>query len=227
MAFQLPDRTATERFYDSLATYVHGVPGGVQRVEVVPTETFRQADELALEISLARGWDTQLDRRYNPQLYESTLTRATFHQWLDDNAVGLVALPLGRLQHAAHREVAIIRSRPAYLQLAWATADWQVFHVVHAASLATNGAIVQRVQPEALTIDASRPGATMVMFRYTRLYRVVRGDACVSQARDGWIELHVARPGRVVLRISLTPSTLLGSPPTCLPPSPPVARWQY
>ncbi|MEO5900352.1 MAG: hypothetical protein ABIR68_09495 [Ilumatobacteraceae bacterium] len=215
MAFRSTDATATEQFYDSLAAYVNASPGGVHRVEVVPTETYRQADELALEINVARGWDTQLDRKYNPQLYARTLTNATFHRWLDDNAVGLVALPLGRLQHTAHLETTLIRAHPDYLQLAWANADWQVFRVVHGQPLATNGAIVQRVEPEALTIDATRTGTTTIKFRYSRLYRVTNGEACTTRAPGGWIDLHVARPGRITIRISLSAEALLGSTPTC------------
>ena len=215
MAFHSTDATATERFYDPLAAYVKAVPGGVQRVEVVPTETFRQADELALEIHLARGWDTQLDRKYNPQLYDQTMTDATFHQWLDNNAIGLVALPLGRLQHAAHRETTLIRNRPGYLQLAWTNANWEVFRVVHGQPLATNGATVQRVEPESLTIDATLPGSTTIKFHYSKLYRVTSGDGCLTEAPGGWIDLHVTRPGRITMRISLTASTLLGSPPAC------------
>ena len=42
------------RFYDSLAVYVNSLPGGVQRVEVVPTETYREADELGVRACAAR-----------------------------------------------------------------------------------------------------------------------------------------------------------------------------
>ncbi|MCU1502215.1 MAG: hypothetical protein JWM12_1569 [Ilumatobacteraceae bacterium] len=215
MAFLPKDVVGTERFYDALATYVHTLPGGVQRVEVVPTETYRQADELALEINLARGWETQLDRKYNPELYDKVLSPDTFHRWLLDNSVSLVALPVGRLQQAAHNEIDLIRSHPGYLQLAWASQDWQVFRVVDATALATNGAAVTTVRPESLTIAAARPGTSTIRFRYTKLYRVTTGNACVSEAPGGWIDLHVATPGTVRLEVSLSPATLLGAGQQC------------
>ncbi len=215
MAFRPKDATAAEHFYDPLAAQVTSLTGGVQRVEVVPTATFRQADELALEISLARGWDTQLDRKYNPVLYSPTLDAAAYHQWLIDNSVSLVALPLGALQHAADPEAAVIRARPTYLEPVWSNAEWQLFRVSDAPSLATNGATVTTVRPQSLAIDAPRAGSSTVRFHYTSLYDVTRGDACVTRAPGGWIDLHVRRPGPIVLQVRLSASGLLDPSPSC------------
>jgi hypothetical protein len=215
LAFLPKTAAVTERFYDSLATYVHTLPDAVQRVEVVPTDTFRQADELALEIDIARGWETQLDRKYNPELYASNLSADAFQQWLMDNSVSLVALPNNGLEHASHREADLIRSHPSYLRLAWSNSDWQVFDVVDATPLATNGATITRVRAEALTINATQPGISTVRFRYTKLYRVTTGSACITRAPGGWINLHVASPGPITLEVTLTTKTLLGPSPTC------------
>ena len=215
MAFLPKDVTAAEHFYDPLAAQVASMAGGVQRVEVVPTATFRQADELALQLSLARGWDTQLDRKFNETLYSPALDATAYHHWLVDNSVTLVALPLGPLQSAARREAAVIRARPTYLQLVWSDADWELFRVADAPALATNGATVTTVHPESLAIDAPRAGVTIVRFRYTPLYDVTRGDACVTRAPDGWIDVHVRRPGPIVLEVRLSARGLLGPARAC------------
>jgi hypothetical protein len=209
MAFQPGDRANAERFYDPLATYVRMLPG-VQRVEVVPTSTFRQADELAMEISLARGWDTQLDRKHNAQLYDAGLDATSYHQWLSSNAVSLVALPLGPLQHTAHFETDVIRTHPAYLQPVWSDGNWQVYRVTDTQPLATNGARVIAVQPESLTINAPKAGRTLVRYRYTTLYRTDPAVACLSPTTDGWIDVHVRRPGIVRLHIRLDASSITG-----------------
>jgi len=215
MAFQPADRTNAERFYDPLADYVHSL-SDIERVEVVPTSTFRQADELALEINLARGWDTQLDRKYNPELYDAGLDAARFHQWLRANAISLVALPIGPLQHAAHFEVDVIRSRPDYLQTVWSDRNWQVYRVVDPTPLATNGARLIDVAPESLTIDAPAVGTAMVRFHYSSLYRVDPTQACLTASPGGWIEVHVRRPGRIRLRIDVSATGLVGrSDATC------------
>jgi hypothetical protein len=215
MAFVRGDATRTEAFYDPLAAFIHTLPGGVQRVEVVPTETFRQADELATEINLARGWETQLDRRYNPELYGTTLTADAYRQWLSANSISLVALPTGRLQHAAHKEIAIIESHPSYLTLAWSNTDWHVYRVGESQPLATNGVSVTDVQPEALTVVAPHAGQSTIRFRYTKWYRVTAGAACVTSDRNGWIVLHVDRPGTITLTISVTLPSIIGYRPSC------------
>lgn len=204
LAFQPADAAHSADFYQPLAAYVDSRPGGTERVEVVPTVTMRQADELALSVSLARGWESQLDRRFNPLFYESTLSDDTYHRWLLDNAVGLVALPRGvELREGADREADLIAARPSYLRPVWQTADWQVFEVLDATPLASNGATLISVEPETLVLHTDRVGVSTVRYRYTPMYEVSRGDACISSTADGWIELHVRAPGPVTLSIRL------------------------
>ena len=79
LAFQPTDAGATPAFYTPLASYVQSLSGGAHRLEVVPTASMRQADELALVVPLARGWLAQLDRRYNPVLFRNTLSASEYH----------------------------------------------------------------------------------------------------------------------------------------------------
>ena len=81
--------------------------------------------------------------------------------------------------------------------------------------LADNNATVIDVQPESLTIDARSVGTSIVRFRFTRLYSVTSGDACVSANPDGWIALDVRQPGVIQLDISVSNSLSIGSGPTC------------
>jgi hypothetical protein len=204
MAFMPADRTATADYYDTLVSYVRALPQPV-RVEVVPTQTFAQADTLALRIDgIARGWETQLDRALNPEFYTGRLDAVTYHRWLLEHAVSIVALPLGRLRDMSLDEAAVIRSRPSYLREVWVNDDWQVYAVVDASPLADNGATVVDVQPDELTLVATRPGWTTLKFRFTDLYEVSEGAACVAPADGGWIRVLVDRPGRVRLTISLS-----------------------
>jgi hypothetical protein len=118
-------------------------------------------------------------------------------------------LPLGRLQSKSLDEAAVIRSRPTYLSELWANEDWQVYAVVDPSPLVDNGAVVVDVQPEELTIDAPRTGWTTLKFRYTDLYRVSEGVACVAAADGGWIRVFVEEPGRIRLTISLSIGALI------------------
>lgn len=215
MAFRPADRTAHASYYDSLVDYLDTLPQP-RRIEVVPTQTFAQADTLALRIDgIARGWETQLDREMNPEFYTGRLDADTYHRWLLDHAVSIVALPLGKLRPVSRDEAAVIRSRPTYLREVMANDDWQVYAVVDATPLVDNGAIVVDVKPDELTVDATRTGSTTVKFRFTPLYRVAEGAACIEPTSDGWIRVVVERPGRVRLAISLSIDAILNRHDDC------------
>ena len=209
IAFRPADRTASAAYYDSLVSYLHTLPRPL-RIEVVPTQTFAQADTLALRSDgIARGWETQLDRALNPEFYTGRLDAGTYHRWLIEHAVSIVALPLGRLRDMSLDEAAVIRSRPTYLQAVWENGDWQVFSVVDASPLIDNGATVVDVQPDELTIDATRTGWMTLKFRFTDLYTVAEGAACLEPADGGWIHIFVEQPGRIRLTISVSIATIV------------------
>ncbi len=204
MAFKPADRTASASYYDSLVSYLDTLPHPL-RIEVVPTQTFAHADTLALRIDgIARGWETQLDRALNPEFYTGRLDADTYHRWLLEHAVSIVALPLGRLRDMSLDEAAVIRSRPSYLREVWENDDWQVYAVADASPLVDNGATVIDVQPDELTIHTTRTGWTTLKFRFTDLYRVSEGAACIASTDNGWLRILVEQPGRIRLTISLT-----------------------
>ena len=213
LGFAPADATADPKYYESLAAFVLDQPG-VLRVEVVPTNTFRQADELALEINIAHGWETQLDRELNPEFFDG-LTSAQYHDWLLRNSVSLVALPASGIYALSEPEKAVIESNPSYLRLIWSTNEWKVYRVVNAQPLASNGATVTAVEAESLTINAPRKGVTTVRFRYTDLYQVIVGDACISESPEGWLQFDVNRPGKIVAKIGLTAIEGAKDPETC------------
>ena len=128
-----------------------------------------------------------------------------------DNAVALVALPKARLHPDALAEAAVVRARPSYLAPIWSNADWDVFRVVDAAPLATNGATVTEIRPQSILVQAQRVGVTIVRFRYTSAYRVRSGAACLSEAPGGWIRLDVRSAGAVKLVVSNLPDILTGA----------------
>jgi hypothetical protein len=215
MAFRPADRTAFARYYDSLVSYL----GTVQRpfrIEVVPTHTFAHADTLALRIGgIARGWETQLDRDLNPEFYTGRLDDETYHRWLLENAVSIVALPLGQLRATSEDEASVIRHQPNYLREVFANENWEVYEVVDASPLVDNGATLADVQPDELTIDASRTGWTTVKFRFTEMYEVSEGAACLEPSSDGWIRIFVEEPGRIRLTIALSVDAVLKGRQTC------------
>jgi hypothetical protein len=58
------------------------------------------------------------------------------------------------------------------------------------------------VEPESLTVDVPNPGTAVVRFRYTDMYEVVGGHACLAATPEGWISLVTDAPTTVTLKIS-------------------------
>ena len=92
------------------------------RVEVVPVEHHWEAAHIPKGIYIARGWERQLDRKLNALFYEDEngpLTADAYRHWLDDLAVGYVAVPNSDLDYAGEAEARLIAGGLDYLQVAF------------------------------------------------------------------------------------------------------------
>lgn len=200
--------SADSSFYAPVAKFMSSVPG-VHKVEVVSTNVRRESDLLAMSFPLARGWQTQIDRDRNALFYSNTLTAAAYLQWLQDNAVSFVAVPKKFVHSEAQQEAAIAASMASDLGLVFEDTNWRIYEVLDAEPLATNSTDVVGVSPEQLHVRASRTGWTTIRFRFTPMYKVTAGDACVGSTDDGWIRLNVRTPGDVTLTVKFTLSAAL------------------
>jgi hypothetical protein len=101
-------------------------------VEVPLTATHAEAAYVAGhdEVSLARGWDRQLDTRYAALFYRPTLTASAYRAWLDENRVAYVALPDARLDYAGKAEGALVVRGLPYLREAWRSQHWRLYRVL-------------------------------------------------------------------------------------------------
>ncbi|MGH9115877.1 MAG: hypothetical protein ACRDWW_08625, partial [Acidimicrobiales bacterium] len=81
-------------FYQPLIDEIAALQTGPIRIEVVPTFNHWEAAFVAPHVSLARGWERQLDVADNPIFYTpGLLTPAAYESWLDTNGISYVALP--------------------------------------------------------------------------------------------------------------------------------------
>jgi hypothetical protein len=183
-----------------LQSLAHGRP---LRVEVPMTEAHWESVYLPEHppILLARGWERQLDTRYDGLFYRSTLAAPAYRSWLDQNAVSYVALPDVPLDSAGEQEQRLIATRPPYLAEVWHSNHWRLFAVRGATPLAQPPALLSGVGPDSFTLFAPRPGAFTVRVRFTPYWTVQRGPGSVHSAPDGWTEVDVRRAG--VLRVDI------------------------
>jgi hypothetical protein len=81
-------------------------------------------------ISLARGWDRQLDTLYGAIFYRKTLSPAAYRAWLLENRVYYVALADAPLDNAGRLEGRLVAHGLPYLRELWHSAHWRLYRVM-------------------------------------------------------------------------------------------------
>jgi len=176
---------------------------GTFRVEIPFTENHWEAAHVARSVALARGWERQLDRRYNALLYDHALDAASYRSWLDELAVRYVALPDVPLDYAARDEARLIERGLPYLHQVWHNEHWRVFEVRDAAPLLEGVAGTITLSRDGFQITAARAGRALVRVRHTRWWAVTAGDACVHRGRGGMTRVQVRSAGTVSVQARL------------------------
>ena len=107
-------------YYAPVERYLLSHGASIQRVEVPLTRSHWEAALLAPNVSLARGWEKQLEERYDSVLLKAGLTASAYRAWLDEQAVSYVALPDVPLDPSSAQEGRLIRRGLPYLRLVFA-----------------------------------------------------------------------------------------------------------
>ena len=104
-------------YFQPLLDYLGRQSGPPFRIEIPFTLFHWEAYLMAPRFPLARGWERQLDIKYNALFYGGPLTRATYDAWLHQLAVRFVAVSDADLDYSAKQEVALIDRGLPYLRL--------------------------------------------------------------------------------------------------------------
>jgi hypothetical protein len=126
-------RSANASYYAPLLSELRHLRHDTPTIVEVPlTATHAEAAYVAGHdhVSLARGWDRQLDTRYAALFYRPTLTAAAYRAWLAENRVLYVALPDARLDYAAKGEGALVARGLPYLREVWRSQHWRLYRVL-------------------------------------------------------------------------------------------------
>jgi hypothetical protein len=212
------DPSVKASFYLPLNTYLAGVkPAG--RVEITPTRNHWETVHVSRRFALARGWERQLDIKYNRLFYEPRLDPIAYRTWLSANSVEYVAIPETRLDYAAIHEARLVRSGLPYLDRVWGNADWSVYRFKYTVPLVPGSAELLSVTPNSFAIRATEAGVIDTRIRYTRYWKLVAGAGCVEQAQGGLTRLQVDRPGVIRVRAGFAPGRLVSGAPRCRRPA--------
>lgn len=173
------DPAARASFHAPLLDFLSRAAAPGDRVEVPFTRNHWEAVHVAKRWPLGRGWERQLDLKYNPLFYDGTFSPAAYEAWLRREGIRWVALPDAPLDFSAREEAALLRSAPPFLREAHRGGGWRVWELRGAAPPVDGPGRVLRTAPQRIDLRADRPGVLRLRFRHTPFWRVARGEARV------------------------------------------------
>ena len=201
------DASLNASYYQPVVDFLRAHPQPIGRLEVPFTLTHWEANYLGRDFALARGWERQLDTRYDALFYEARLTGAKYSAWLAQVGVRWVALPDTRLDPSSRDEGALIRRGLPYLTPVLSTPHWRIFEFTGARPLAQGPARLAALGEQDFTLSVDRPGTIRVLVHFTPYWQIVAGAGCVARAPGGgdWTEVRATRTGplHVAARFSL------------------------
>lgn len=219
------DRTTDPRYFAPLNQFLdERDPAGSGTVEVVFTRNHFEAAYVADRRPIARGWERQLDLKYNSLFYDGGLTSSRYRAWLRRNDVRWVAVPqTATIDYSGRDEAELIERGPAYLELAADLRDWKIYEVTDPRSTAVEPQVMVAGGEDLLRIQPVRYGTTVTDMRWQRFLRPSRG--CIQPTEDGHLELELpqpagagypsARPPAVTLTADYSLRRLIGGGASC------------
>jgi hypothetical protein len=201
------DPAARPAFYAGLLDYLKAHDEPLGRLEIPFTRSHWEARYVAPTIPLARGWERQLDLRYNAILYsKDQLNAATYREWLVENGVRWVALPNEPLDPSSEAEAKVIKSAPGYLKPVWNDANWQLWQVDGSDGLTTGPATMLKLTADSFTLNFTAPGNVVVRIHSNPYWSVVgTASACINSTAEGWTSVTSAGTGIVTVTSKWSP----------------------
>ncbi|MCW2497657.1 hypothetical protein [Jatrophihabitans sp.] len=206
------DPTSTVAFYQPLARELDTLPGlATYRLEVVAhgfSHGSHAGDEALLNHAmLARGWETQEDQALNAILGSKSLDAVSFKAWLDNNAVGYVAIPRQQVKSSPEYDI-IADQTPGYLHQIWQSVDWRLFRVSDASAVVQAPATVIARGQARLEVSIPCTCAIALRLRYSKFLQaqlVGSGiPARITNDGSGFSIVTTTRPGRYYLQGKLS-----------------------
>jgi len=191
---------------------IEAPPAPLVRVEVPLTRSHWEAALMAPSVSLARGWEKQLDTRFDEVLLKGGLTAAGYSAWLHEEAVSYVALPDTPLDSSSSQEGRLIRRGLPFLEVVFKSRHWTVYAVRAPTPLLEGPGRLTSLGYDSFALRATAPGRFLVRVRYTRFWTLAAGEGHVAEAPGGWTYVTADTPGllRVAARFSVARALALG-----------------
>lgn len=182
------DRTKDSHYFAPVNRFLDRQnPTRDEKVEIVFTRNHFEAAYVASRRPIARGWERQLDTKYNALFYDGSLSPSTYARWLIDNDVRWVALSEAVADYSAKGEAELIKSDLPYLERAATFRDWQIYRVNLPGSEGAEPRFRSSDPDQGFTISPDHWGITGTRIRWQRFLRPSYG--CIRSSKDEFLEL--------------------------------------
>lgn len=186
------DRAASDSFHAPLVREMERLERATDepgRLEVVWTRSRWEAAVVAPRVQLARGWERQLDSRFNEAVNGREITAADYRDWLDSLSVRWVAIANAPVEPSATGEARLIRSGLPWLEPVWRSNDWTIYEVADPTPLGGKDTAIEVTQlgSERVLFEVRRPtgpGGVTVAVRWTRHWKLEGVDGCIAPQVD-------------------------------------------
>ncbi|MHB1539536.1 MAG: hypothetical protein ACYCUM_14515 [Solirubrobacteraceae bacterium] len=204
--YVLEDPSTRASFYVPVRDFLAKHARGPVRIEVPFTRSHWESALLARYYPLARGWERQLDKRYNEAIEADPLRASVYHAWLANDGVSYVALPNVPLDGSSLGEAALIRHGAPFLKPVYAGRGWHIYEVLDTRPLAEGPGRLSMLGRQSFTLEASSPGSFLVRVHYTPYWSIAAGAGRIERAAHDWTRVIATRGGRlrVQARFSLS-----------------------
>jgi hypothetical protein len=203
---------AQASYYDAVRTALVAQPSvRNHRVEVIDTATHAASAALVPAVYLARGWEDHSDIQNNPIFYTpGALTAQSYRQWLDTNAVSLIAVP-DAPSAENQPEHDLVTSNLPYLHQLWHDSAWRIYEVSDPVPIVSSQATLVSWNQSSMTIDVAVAATVTIRVRPSRYLQLSgpSGDACLTSAGDAAIAATIGMPGIYRLSAALSIGSLL------------------
>lgn len=196
----LHDPSTTASYYTPVRRFLASHAHRPVRIEVPFTRSHWEAALLAPHVELARGWERQLDKRYDEAIEADPLPPSVYEQWLYDDGVSYVALPDVPLDGSSYGEAALIRKGAPFLREVDRSEHWRIYAVLGAKPLAEGPGTLLALRHQSFTLKVSRPGTFLVRVHYTPYWQITSGSGSVKEAPRNWTEVNAKRAGTLTVQ---------------------------
>jgi hypothetical protein len=196
------DRSADPEFHAPLVAKIRSLGGPSGRLEILWTKGHWEDAYVAPEIPLARGWERQLDRRFNSMVSGPNVNAETYYRWLDSLAVAWVAVPNAPIDGSVSGEGKLIAHGLDRLRRVWSTADWTLYTVVDPKPIANGVATLERMSSRELLLNINGPGTAALQVRWSRWWQLEGIKGCLQPGARGMTTLKARQAG--VAKLSIT-----------------------